>query len=287
MSPPQILDRTPTGEPGPPPATSEADGTPVRLPFDNPYARLPERFFARVRPTPVPAPRLVRLNEGLAEQLGLDPDRLAGPAGVDVLAGNRVPEGAEPIALAYAGHQFGHFVPQLGDGRAILLGELVGRDGVRRDVQLKGSGRTAFSRGGDGRAALGPVLREYLVSEAMAALGVPTTRTLAAVTTGEPVRRETLLPGAALTRVASSHIRVGTFEYFAARSDSEALRLLADHAIARHYPAAADSDRPYRALLDAVIAAQAELVARWLGVGFIHGVMNTDNMAVSGETIDY
>ena len=198
-----------------------------------------------------------------------------------------MPEGAAPIALAYAGHQFGHFVPQLGDGRAILLGEIVGRDGVRRDIQLKGSGRTPFSRDGDGRAALGPVLREYIVSEAMAALGVPTTRALAAVTTGEPVRRETMLPGAVLTRVAASHIRVGTFQYFAARGDTEALRLLADHVIARHYPEAATAEHPYRALLDAVVARQADLVARWLLIGFIHGVMNTDNTSIAGETIDY
>jgi uncharacterized protein YdiU (UPF0061 family) len=203
-----ILDRTPSGEPGPPPTSPEADRTPVRLPFDNSYARLPERFYARVAPTPVEAPRLVRLNEGLAEQLGLDPGWLAGPEGVAVLAGNRVPEGAEPIALAYAGHQFGQFVPQLGDGRAILLGELVERNGARRDLQLKGSGPTPFSRRGDGRAALGPVLREYLVSEAMAALGVPTTRALAAVTTGETVLRERPLPGAVLTRVAASHVPV-------------------------------------------------------------------------------
>jgi serine/tyrosine/threonine adenylyltransferase len=213
----------------------------VRFPFDNTYARLPGRFYARLDPAPVAAPRLVRVNAGLARSLGLDPDELASPEGVEVLAGNRVPEGAEPIALAYAGHQFGHFVPQLGDGRAVLLGEVVGRDGARRDVQLKGSGPTPFSRRGDGRAALGPVLREYIVSEAMAALGVPTTRSLAAVTTGEPVRRETALPGAVLTRVAASHIRVGTFQYFAARGDAEAVRLLADHAIARHYPEAAEA----------------------------------------------
>ena len=216
---------------------------PVRFPFDNTYARLPARFFARLGPTPVAAPRLVRVNTGLAGLLGLDPEELAGPEGVEILAGNRVPEGAEPIALAYAGHQFGNFVPQLGDGRAILLGEVVGRDGGRRDVQLKGSGRTPFSRGGDGRAALGPVLREYIVSEAMAALGVPTTRALAAVTTGEPVYRETALPGAVLTRVAASHIRVGTFQFFAARGDAEAVRLLADYAIARHYPEAAGAER--------------------------------------------
>ncbi len=198
-----------------------------------------------------------------------------------------VPDGASPIAAAYAGHQFGHFVPQLGDGRAILLGEVVAPDGTRFDIQLKGSGRTPFSRGGDGRAALGPVLREYIVSEAMAALGVPTTRALAAVTTGEPVYRETMLPGAILTRVASSHIRVGTFQYFAARADTEAVRQLADHVIARHYPDAAAAENPYRALLDAVVARQAALVAHWLLVGFIHGVMNTDNCSVAGETIDY
>jgi serine/tyrosine/threonine adenylyltransferase len=257
------------------------------FPFDNSYARLPDRFFARVTPTPVAAPKLVRLNRELAVELGLDPDWLASPEGVEILAGRRVPQGAEPIAMAYAGHQFGQFVPQLGDGRAILLGEVVGRDGVRRDIQLKGSGPTPYSRRGDGRAALGPVLREYLVSEAMAALGVPTTRTLAAVLTGEAVARETFLPGGVLTRVASSHIRVGTFEFFAARSDSDGVRLLADHVIARHYPQAAAADRPYRALLDEVIARQAELVAQWLLIGFIHGVMNTDNMSVAGETIDY
>ena len=260
---------------------------PLRFPFDNSYARLPARLFARLDPTPVAAPRLVRLNAGLAASLGLDPEELASPEGVEVLAGNRVPEGASPIALAYAGHQFGHFVPQLGDGRAILLGEIVGRDGVRRDIQLKGSGRTPFSRGGDGRAALGPVLREYIVSEAMAALGVPTTRALAAVTTGQPVLRETMLPGAILTRVAASHIRVGTFQYIAAQGDTEALRRLADYVIARHYPEAATAEQPYRALLDAVVARQADLVARWLLIGFIHGVMNTDNTSIAGETIDY
>ncbi len=256
----------------------------MHISFDNSYARLPERFYARVEPTPVAAPRLVRVNAALARTLGIDPDELAGPEGVAVLAGNHVPRGAAPMALAYAGHQFGHLVPQLGDGRACLLGEVVGRDGLHRDIQLKGSGPTPFSRRGDGRAALGPVLREYLVSEAMAALGVPTTRTLAAVTTGEAVWRETRLPGAVLTRVAASHIRVGTFQYFAARGDIEGVRLLADHAIARHYPAATGS---YRAFLDAVVAAQAELVARWLLIGFIHGVMNTDNCSIAGETIDY
>jgi uncharacterized protein YdiU (UPF0061 family) len=255
--------------------------------FENSYVRLPERFYARLDPTPVAAPRLVRVNAALAEALGLDPAALTRPEAVEVLAGNRVPEGAAPIALAYAGHQFGQFVPQLGDGRAILLGEVVGRDGVRRDIQLKGSGPTPFSRRGDGRAALGPVLREYLVSEAMAALGVPTTRALAAVTTGEPVWRETALPGAVLTRVAASHIRVGTFQYFAARGDTDGVRLLADHAIARHYPDAAAAENPYRALLEAVVARQADLVAQWLLIGFIHGVMNTDNTSIAGETIDY
>jgi uncharacterized protein YdiU (UPF0061 family) len=257
------------------------------LPFDNSYVHLPERFYARRAPTPVAAPRLIRLNRALAEALGLDPDWLSGPEGVAALAGNGVPDGADPIAAAYAGHQFGNFVPQLGDGRAILLGEVIDRMGHRRDIQLKGSGPTPFSRRGDGRAALGPVLREYLVSEAMAALGVPTTRALAAVTTGEPVVRETLLPGAVLTRVAASHIRVGTFQFFAARGDVEGVRALADHVVARHYPEAAQAANPYRALLEAVIARQAELVARWLLVGFVHGVMNTDNMSVAGETIDY
>ena len=258
----------------------------THFPFDNSYARLPERFFARVAPTPVAAPRLIAVNAPLARELGLDPDRLADEEGVRVLAGNRVPEGAEPIATAYAGHQFGQLVPQLGDGRAILLGEVVGREG-RRDVQLKGAGRTPFSRGGDGRAALGPVLREYLVSEARFALGIPTTRTLGAVTTGETVRRETELPGAVLTRVASSHIRVGTFQYFAIRGDVEGVRVLADHVIDRHYPRLAGAEDRYRALLDAVVAAQAALVAQWQLVGFIHGVMNTDNCSVAGETIDY
>jgi uncharacterized protein YdiU (UPF0061 family) len=255
--------------------------------FHNSYARLPDRFFARLRPTPVAAPRLVRLNEKLARHLGLDPERLAAPEGVAFLAGNFVPEKGEPLAMAYAGHQFGTFVPQLGDGRAILLGEIVDRDGARRDIQLKGSGPTPFSRRGDGRAALGPVLREYVVSEAMAALGIPTTRSLAVVTSGETVWRETPLPGAVLTRVASSHIRVGTFQYFASREDVDAVRRLADYVIARHYPEVAAAANPYRALLDTVISRQAELVAKWLLVAFIHGVMNTDNMSIAGETIDY
>jgi serine/tyrosine/threonine adenylyltransferase len=259
----------------------------IQFPFDNTYASLPERFFARVAPTPVAAPRLRAFNRPLAVRLGLDPDRLIGAEGAGLFAGNLVVPGSEPIATAYAGHQFGTFVPQLGDGRAILLGEVVDRDGVRRDVQLKGCGRTPFSRGGDGRSPLGPVLREYLVSEAMAAMRIPTTRALAAVTTGEPVFRETVLPGAVLTRVASSHIRVGTFQFFAARGDLEGVRVLADHVIARHYPEAATAERPYHALLDAVVRAQALLIAEWMLVGFVHGVMNTDNMSVAGETIDY
>lgn len=263
-----------------------APGTPL-FAFENTYARLPERFFTKLDPTPVQAPGLLLLNEGLARDLGLDPDALRGEAAVQVLGGNRVPEGAEPLAMAYAGHQFGGWVPQLGDGRAILLGEVVGGDGLRRDVQLKGSGPTPYSRMGDGRAALGPVLREYIVSEAMAALGIPTTRSLAVVTTGEAVFRERALPGGILTRIARSHIRVGTFQFFSARRDTDALRLLADHVIERHYPDARLADNPYRALLDRVVAAQADLIAAWMGVGFIHGVMNTDNMSVAGDTIDY
>jgi serine/tyrosine/threonine adenylyltransferase len=259
----------------------------VHFPFQNTYAALPANFFARVAPTPVSSPRLIKLNRPLAIDLGLDPDMLETPEGAEILSGKTLPAGADPIAMAYAGHQFGHFVPQLGDGRAILLGEVIDKDGVRRDIQLKGSGPTPFSRRGDGRAALGPVLREYVVSEAMAALGIPTTRSLAAVITGELVMRETALPGAVLTRVASSHVRVGTFQYFAARGDIEALRHLADHVIARHYPELLSGDRPYHGLLSAVIARQAKLVARWLLVGFIHGVMNTDNTSISGETIDY
>jgi serine/tyrosine/threonine adenylyltransferase len=256
---------------------------PVIARFDNSYARLPDRFFARLDPTPVAAPRIVKVNRALAAAIGVDADALT----AEVLAGNQVPAGAEPIALAYAGHQFGGFSPQLGDGRAILLGEVVGADGLRRDIQLKGSGPTPFSRRGDGRAVLGPVLREYIVSEAMAALGVPTTRALAAVTTGERVMRESVLPGAVFTRVAASHLRVGTFQYFAAQRDLEGLRTLADYAIARHYPEARKAEQPHLAFLAGVVARQAALVAHWMLIGFIHGVMNTDNTSVSGETIDY
>lgn len=259
----------------------------MTLPFDNSYARLPDRFFARVTPAQAAHPALIRVNDTLAAELGINPQWLSGKDGLQLLSGQSIAPGSDPIATAYAGHQFGNFVPQLGDGRAILLGEVIDRHGQRRDVQLKGAGRTPFSRGGDGRAALGPVLREYVMSEAMAALGIPTTRALAAVATGDPVYREETLPGAVLTRVASSHIRVGTFQFFAARRDVDGLRILADHVIARHYPETAIAPRPYRALLDRVIAGQADLIARWMLIGFIHGVMNTDNMSVACETIDY
>ena len=256
--------------------------------FDNSHAQLPERFFARQKPARVPEPKLILLNHALAAKLSIDIDWLESAQGISMLAGNAFPPGAEPIAQAYAGHQFGGFSPQLGDGRAILLGEVVDTDGARRDLQLKGSGRTPFSRGGDGKSALGPVVREYVVSEAMAALGVPTTRALAAVATGERVmRQEGPLAGGVFTRVAASHIRVGTFQYFLARNDIDALRLLAEHAIARHYPDAAEAERPYVALLESVVTAQADLIAQWMALGFIHGVMNTDNTAISGETIDY
>ncbi|MEZ4403710.1 MAG: YdiU family protein [Kofleriaceae bacterium] len=257
------------------------------LAFDHTYARDLAGASVPVRAAVAPAPRLVRVNRALAEELGLDADALASDAGVRVLAGTDVPPGAQPVALAYAGHQFGGFSPQLGDGRALLLGELLDRRGRRVDLHLKGSGRTPFARGGDGKATLGPVLREYLMGEAMAALGIPTTRALAAVTTGEQVWRERPLPGAVLARVASSHLRVGTFEFFAARDDRAALARLVDYAIARHDPALRDHPRKALALLAAVGERQARLVARWMLVGFIHGVMNTDNVTISGETIDY
>ena len=257
------------------------------LPFDNSYARLPTTFFTALDPTPVEQPGPIRVNRELALELGLDPDWLASPEGTAVLAGNEIAEGSEPIATVYAGHQFGGYNPQLGDGRAVLLGEIVRADGQRFDLQLKGSGPTPYSRGGDGRAPLGPVLREYIVAEAMHALGVPTTRSLAAVTTGELVVREGYLPGAVLTRVASSHIRIGTFEYFSAQRDTDSLATLTGHVIARHFPGAADADNPVLAMLQAVIGRQAELVAHWQLLGFIHGVMNTDNMLLCGETVDY
>lgn len=256
------------------------------IPFDNSYVRDLPGTFLPVQADVPPAPRLLFLNDDLAASLGLDAAALRDEAAA-LFSGARLPEGAEPIAQAYAGHQFGGFSPQLGDGRALLLGEVVGPDGLRRDIQLKGSGRTPFSRGGDGKAAVGPMLREVLVGEALHALGVPTTRALAVVATGESVWRETELPGAVLARVAASHIRVGTFQFFAARSDQAKVRALADYTIARHYPQAASVANPYLALFDAVTAAQARLIAQWMGVGFIHGVMNTDNMALSGESIDF
>jgi len=258
----------------------------MRLGLQHTYLALPSRFYARLAPAPAKDPRLVVFNSRLADELDWDPAVLE-PAAASLFSGNQTPEDAEPIALAYAGHQFGGFAPQLGDGRAILLGERVGRDGVLRDIQLKGSGRTPFSRRGDGRAALGPMLREYLISEAMHALGIPSTRSLAVVTTGEPLVREDLLPGAVLTRVAASHIRVGTFEYFAARDDHEALGLLLDYVMTRHYNQARGAAVSALAVLEAVAQRQAALMADWMSVGFIHGVMNTDNVALSGETIDY
>lgn len=255
----------------------------LHIPFDNTYARLDGRFFTKLDPTAVRDPSLIALNAALATDLGLDADALATPEGIAALAGNTVPEGASPLAQVYAGHQFGGWSPRLGDGRAILLGEVVSPSGQRFDIQLKGSGPTPYSRMGDGRAWLGPVLREYIVSEAMNALGVPTTRALAAVATGDIVLREAPLPGAILTRVAASHIRVGTFQYFASQKDVEALAALTDYAIERHDPSAEGA----LGLLDGVIARQARLIAQWMGLGFVHGVMNTDNMTVSGETIDY
>jgi len=258
----------------------------MRLAFEHSYASLPAHFYERTAPAVVADPKLVVFNRPLAAELGLQPEVVERDA-ADLFSGKRLPEDATPIAMAYAGHQFGGFVPRLGDGRAILLGELRGPDGVLRDIQLKGAGLTPFSRNGDGRAALGPMLREYIISEAMHALGVPTTRSLAVVTTGERVFREDVLPGAVLTRVASSHVRVGTFQYFAARGDQESLRELLTYVIARHYPHVRDADVPALALLRAVAERQAALIADWMRVGFIHGVMNTDNMTISGETIDY
>jgi uncharacterized protein YdiU (UPF0061 family) len=271
----------------PPAGAADASADLPRFAFDNSYARELDGTYVRWQPSPAPAPALVWLNRTLADELGLDADALGTPAGVAMLAGNALPEGAEPIAQAYAGHQFGGFSPQLGDGRALLLGELIDRHGRRRDLAFKGSGRTPFSRGGDGKAALGPMLREVIVGEAMHALGIPSTRALAVVATGEPVLREAPLPGAVLTRIAASHLRVGTFEFFAARGQVDLLRRIADHAIARHDPDLAGAADRHLQLLRRVVARQAALVARWLGVGFIHGVMNTDNTTISGETIDY
>ena len=254
--------------------------------FDNSYAHLPEAFYVRLKPVPVQNPKLVVFNRALSQFLGLNPDALNGDHGAAIFSGNRIPEGAEPLAQAYAGHQFGSFT-MLGDGRAIVLGEQVTPKGERFDIQFKGSGKTPFSRLGDGRAALGPMLREYIISEAMHALNIPTTRSLAVVTTGEQVFRETALQGAILTRTAASHIRVGTYQYAAARGKPNEVQTLADYTIRRHFPELSEDDNPYFALLGAVMERQASLVARWLLVGFIHGVMNTDNMALCGETIDY
>ncbi|WP_010272509.1 protein adenylyltransferase SelO [Paenibacillus senegalensis] len=254
--------------------------------FDNSYARLPDLFFTRLDPNPVNSPELALLNDRLAETLGLNAEALRSREGTAILAGNEIPEGASPLAQAYAGHQFGHFT-MLGDGRALLLGEQITPGGERFDIQLKGSGRTPYSRGGDGRAALGPMLREYIISEAMHALGIPTTRSLAVVTTGEPVYRETELTGAVLTRVAASHLRVGTFQYAANWGSSQDVQALADYAMERHFPDTVKETDRYLAFLREVIKRQASLIARWQLVGFIHGVMNTDNMAIAGETIDY
>ena len=257
----------------------------IQIPFDNRYVTLGEGFYARTHPAPVKKPELIQFNEALAGELGIASEQVSASAAA-IFSGNALPEGAEPLAMAYAGHQFGHFVPQLGDGRALLLGEVSGADGARYDIHLKGCGRTRFSRDGDGRSALGPVLREYLVSEAMHRLGVPTTRALAAVTTGEPVVRERLLPGGVITRVASRFVRVGTFEYFAARDVEAAVNQLADHVLEKNYPQLDDDENRYVALLNAVVERQATLIAQWMHIGFIHGVMNTDNMSIAGETID-
>lgn len=261
--------------------------TQANFEFDNSFARELKGCYLPWEAEKVSEPRLLMFNCELAAELGLNAAALISSLGAEIFSGNRIPSGAKPLAQAYAGHQFGQFSPKLGDGRALLLGEIVDTCGKRHDIQLKGSGRTPFSRSGDGKAALGPVLREYLIGEAMNALGVPTTRALAAVTTGDQVFRETALPGAVLTRIAASHLRVGTFQFFAARGETEIVRQLADYAIARHYPAARDADNPYLEFFMAVARAQALLVAEWMSIGFIHGVMNTDNTTISGETIDY
>ena len=255
--------------------------------FDNSYVRELEGLYEPWQGAPAPAARLLALNEDLAAELGADVEALRTPEGVAALAGAVAPEGASPVAQAYAGHQYGNFVPRLGDGRALLLGEVVDTAGRRRDLHLKGSGRTPFARGGDGKAIVGPMLREYVIGEAMHALGIRTTRALAVVATGEDVVRETMLPGAVLTRVAASHLRVGTFQYAAIQGGTPLVQRLADYAIARHHPHAAEAENPYLALFDTVVAAQASLIAQWMHVGFIHGVMNTDNMTISGETIDF
>ena len=259
----------------------------MHIPFNNRYVTLGDAFYVKTKPVPVSRPTLIKFNDKLAHNLGLLAADLDATEAAALFSGNAIPGGAEPLAMAYAGHQFGSFNPQLGDGRAILLGEICTAEGGCFDMQLKGSGRTFYSRGGDGRAALGPVLREYLLSEAMVKLNVPTTRALAAVTTGEQVARERLLPGGVITRIASSFVRVGTFQYFAARGDDKAIKQLADYVIERNYPEAAEGKQPYVRFLQAVITRQARLIAQWMQLGFIHGVMNTDNMSISGETIDY
>jgi len=255
--------------------------------FDNSYARLPDTFFQRINPTPVDDPQLIKVNRFLGLKLGLEPGFLTSSEGTELFSGNTIAEGSDPLAMVYGGQQFGGWVPQLGDGRVVLLGEVMDADGHRKDIQLKGSGRTKYSRNGDGRAWLGPVLREYVVSEAMAELNIPTTRALAVVTTGEDVFREDIVPGAILTRVASSHVRVGTFQYFAARDDIDGLKTLADYVIDRHFPDLKEATNPYLGLLEQMISKQASLIAKWMGVGFIHGVMNTDNVLICGETLDY
>ena len=260
----------------------------MKIPFVNAYAQLPDACFAKLPPTPVRAPRLIRFNYPLAQELGIDSSAASDQDIADIFAGNRVPDGADPLAMAYCGHQFGQLNPQLGDGRALLLGDVIDQQGRQRDIQLKGSGRTPFSRGGDGRSPLGPALREYILCEAMYALGVPTTRALAVVSSGEQVVREQPEPGAVFPRVAASHIRVGTLQLFALRQDEQALRALADHVLERHYPHLdRTADDRYVQLFAAICRRQAELIAQWLLLGFIHGVMNTDNMTLSGETIDY
>jgi len=259
----------------------------THLPLENHFLALGEQFYQKIQPTPVAKPGLIAFNEELAGELGLPFRDLDSNTAASLFSGNTVPDGVEPLAMAYAGHQFGHFVPQLGDGRALYFGEVSNNDGRPFDVHLKGTGRTRYSRGGDGRAALGPVLREYLVSEAMAGLNVPTTRALAAVTTGETVARERLLPGGIITRVASSFVRIGTFQFFAAQGDEQAVKKLADYVIKKNYPQLQDADHPYLALLENVVQRQARLIAQWMHIGFIHGVMNTDNMSIAGETIDY
>ncbi|SCA56006.1 conserved hypothetical protein [Candidatus Terasakiella magnetica] len=257
------------------------------LDFDNSYAQLSDSFFERVEPTPVSTPTLIKLNKKLSLQLGLDHEDLSHNKAGEIFSGNGILQGSEPLAMVYAGHQFAGWRPQLGDGRAILLGEVIDVFGERQDIQLKGSGRTRFSRTGDGRAALGPVLREYVISEAMAAMNIPTTRALAVVLTGEEVYRKTPLPGAILTRVSKSHIRVGTFQYFASQGDYSSLKTLADYVINRHYPDLKETTNPYLGLLEKVVSTQASLISKWMGLGFIHGVMNTDNVLISGQTLDF